>query len=78
MLSALVIGVAGLALVPPGTDVPIHWGADGQPNGFASPVVAFFLMPLISLGIVGLFAAIPRIEPRRAHLEASTSARCSS
>jgi uncharacterized membrane protein len=58
-------------MVPAGTDVPIHWGPDGQPNGFASPVIAFFLVPLISLGIVGLFAAIPRIEPRRAHLEAS-------
>ncbi len=71
LVAQVVIGVAGLLLVPAGTDVPIHWGADGQPNGFASPLVAFFLMPLITLGIVGLFAAIPRIEPRRAHLEAS-------
>jgi uncharacterized membrane protein len=71
LVAEVVIGVAGLLLVTPGTDVPIHWGADGQPNGYASPLVAFFLMPLITLGIVGLFAAIPRIEPRRANLQAS-------
>src|SRR5262245_24077762 len=71
LVAEVVIGLAGLVIVPAGTDVPIHWGADGQPNGFASPIVAFFLVPLITLGVVGLFAAIPRIEPRRAHLEAS-------
>lgn len=73
LVAEVFVGLAGLVAAPPGTDVPIHWGADGQPNGFSSPVVAFFLMPLITLGIVGLFAAIPRIEPRRAHLEASAS-----
>src|SRR5215510_11776394 len=71
LVAEVVVGVAGILMVPAGTEVPIHWGADGQPNGFASPIVAFFLMPLITLAIVGLFAAIPRIEPRRAHLEAS-------
>src|SRR5262245_61645526 len=71
LAAQVVIGLAGLVMVPAGSDVPIHWGADGQPNGFASPIVAFFLMPLITLGVVGLFALIPRIEPRRANLEAS-------
>lgn len=71
LVAQVVVGLAGVLQVPQGTEVPIHWGPDGQPNGFASPIVAFYLMPLITLGIVGLFAAIPRIEPRRAHLEAS-------
>lgn len=71
LVAQVIVAIAGLAMVPAGTDVPIHWGPDGQPNGFAAPVVAFFLVPAITLGLVALLAVIPRIEPRREHLEAS-------
>src|SRR5262245_23325055 len=71
LVAQVLIAVAGFGIVEPGAEVPIHWGPDGQPNGYAPPIVAFLLVPLITLGLVGLLAVIPRIEPRKAHLEAS-------
>jgi uncharacterized membrane protein len=34
----LMLGLAAWAWpqVPPGAQVPIHWGIDGQPDGYAS------------------------------------------
>ena len=60
--------------LPPGAQVPIHWGADGQPDGWADKTVGLFLMPLIAAGVAVLLALIPRFEPRRANLERSGKA----
>jgi len=70
----VVLAAVGLLLVEPGAQVPIHWGADGQPNGYASPLVAFGLTPLITVGVVALFWVIPRIEPRAQNLARSSGA----
>lgn len=40
-----------------------HWGANGEPNGWAPKETALFLVPIISLILIGLFFAIPRIDP---------------
>ncbi len=54
--------------------IPIHWGLDGQANGFAPKPVGLLITPLLTL-IVGLvFAALPSIEPRGEHLRRSGSA----
>jgi uncharacterized membrane protein len=52
----------------PGDKIPIHWGIDGQPNGWVAKgdtFVAFYLMPLIVTGtvVLGLFA-LPWLSPR--------------
>ncbi len=60
--------------LPPGAQIPIHWDAAGNPNGYASKEVGLLLVPLLSLGLVGLFAMIPRIEPRRSNLSRSSRA----
>ena len=52
--------------LPADASIPIHWGVDGQPNGFAPKPIGLFLLPLITALIAALFAVIPRIEPRRA------------
>jgi uncharacterized membrane protein len=46
-------------------EVVTHWGADGQPNGWSSPLVACLVVPGIGLVLAALFAVIPRIDPRR-------------
>jgi uncharacterized membrane protein len=73
---ALQVAIAlwGLTQVPSGREVPIHWGVSGQPDGFAAPLVAFLFVPIVTLGLVLLLAAVPRIEPRRENLERSSSA----
>ena len=68
------IGAWAWIQLPAGADVPIHWGPDGTPNGYASKTVGLLLLPLIAAGVAVLLAAIPRIEPRRANLERSGKA----
>jgi uncharacterized membrane protein len=60
--------------IPADASVPIHWGIDGQPDGFAPKPIGLLLLPAITLGIAALFALIPRYEPRRANLERSSTA----
>jgi immunity protein, SdpI family len=60
--------------LPADASVPIHWGIDGQANGFAPKPIGLFFVPLITIGITALFAVIPRVEPRRANLERSGTA----
>lgn len=55
----------------PGTQLPIHWNASGEADGFASAIPAL-LMPVGLSVLVGLLmAAIPRMEPLQDRLEAS-------
>jgi immunity protein, SdpI family len=80
VFSALVVGallvLSGWAWLqlPADAQVPIHWGADGQPNGYASKTVGLLLLPLTTAGVAALFWLIPVIEPRRANLEKSGKA----
>jgi uncharacterized membrane protein len=60
--------------IPDTAEVPIHWGVDGQPNGWAPKPVALTLMPITILVLGGIFAAIPRIDPRRPNLVRSSTA----
>lgn len=60
--------------LPPGAEVPIHWGADGTVDGYASKTVGLLLLPLTAAGVAALLAFIPRFEPRRANLERSGKA----
>lgn len=57
--------------LPAGAQIPIHWGLDGQVNGYAPKEVGLLLLPLMTAAITVLFALIPRFEPRRPNLERS-------
>jgi len=45
-----------------------HWGVNDQVNGFISRFWGAFLMPLLSLGLLGLFLLIPGIDPHKANI----------
>ena len=70
----LALAAWGIWRVGPDASVPLHWDAAGNPNGYGPAWMSFLLTPAIALGLVALFAVIPRIEPRRANLERSGSA----
>ncbi len=61
-----IVAVYGYIVLP--DIVPIHWGANGQPDGFGPKWVATFLYPLMSIGIYvlirGLMAASPSLGGR--------------
>ena len=60
--------------IPSDTQVPIHWGLNGQPNGWAPKWVALAIMPITILVIGGIFAGIPYVDPRRPNLVRSSTA----
>lgn len=60
--------------LPPGALVPIHFDANGTPNGWAEPVWGLFLMPALAATMWGLRALVPRVDPRGYNLERSGAA----
>ena len=44
--------------------VPTHWGIDGQVNGWSGRAFGAFFLPVLMAAMWGLFALLPRIDPR--------------
>ncbi len=49
--------------------MPSHWNGRGDVNGYLPKFWGLFLMPLISLALLGLFLAIPRIDPLKENIK---------
>lgn len=49
--------------------VATHWNFRGEPDGYSPRFWAAALMPLLILGLTGLFAVLPKVDPRRANYE---------
>ncbi len=41
-----------------------HWDIHNQPNGWMPKAPALLLLPVLNIGLCGLFAVLPRIDPR--------------
>lgn len=72
----IMLGISAWAWVqvPAGTQVPIHWNVAGEPDDYGNKFVGIFLMPLVALGVVGLFTLIRYVDPRRANIARSGQA----
>jgi len=81
MLPLIVSGIcllvmAGLSayawsVIPSGAKIPIHWGMDGQVNGYGSKATGLLLTPAMVVFISGLFLSIAVVEPRAQHIQQS-------
>ncbi len=76
VIVATVAATLGLAIVgwiqlPPDAQVPIHWGVDGQVNGYAPKAVGLLLIPAVTIGLSALLYFLPRFEPRAQNLARS-------
>ncbi len=60
-LIVLLFGSGALALPTLPDRVPIHWNVAGEPDGWASPWVGVFALPLVGLGMWGFLVGIRRI-----------------
>ena len=58
----IIVGVYGLVVLP--DTVPIHWGANGQPNGYGPKWIDTLLFPLISIGVYILVRVLIAAGPR--------------
>jgi uncharacterized membrane protein len=45
--------------------VATHWNLQGTPDGYSSRLWAVAVMPLLTLGLTGLFNVLPKVDPRR-------------
>lgn len=45
--------------------VATHWNLQGTPDGYSSRLWAVVAMPLITLGLTGLFNVLPKVDPKR-------------
>lgn len=72
-LAASVAVLAGLAGVLAAPELPAelvtNWDAGGDPNGTLSKTPALVLLPALTLGLVGLLAVLPRIDPLGENIE---------
>lgn len=73
------LGVAGGALslffwpqVP--DPMPIHWGPNGEPNGFASKILGLTFMPALTVLLPLFIYGLTRIDPRRDKVDRSRHA----
>lgn len=65
-----VAAAAGLILSSQLPDpMPSHWNAAGEVDGYMSKFWGVWLMPLMTLGITLLLAAVPAIDPLKANIE---------
>lgn len=73
LVVATMLGTSFLvgASLPDDVRLPIHWGLNGQPDGFAGKWTALLLPPGIIAALSLVFYALPAIEPRREGLERS-------
>ena len=59
-----------IAIYPTAPDrVVSHWNTAGQADGYMSTFWGLFLIPLIMVGFVALFAILPRIDPYKKNYE---------
>jgi uncharacterized membrane protein len=59
------LAFAGWAYRKLPSEVVTHWGVEGQPDGWSSPLTAVVVFPVIGLLLLLIFWVLPRIDPRR-------------
>lgn len=60
--------------IPAGTDIPTHFGPDGQPDAYSSKTFGLLFMPTVAAALFALLYVVPSIDPRRTNLAKSAVA----
>lgn len=73
---AIQLILAGYALTQlgAGAQIAIHWGVNGEPNGYADAWFGLLLIPVMTAVLGPFLAFIPRFDPRAENLARSGSA----
>src|ERR1041384_81362 len=66
-IAALAVAVSLWAYPQLPPTVATHWNVRGDADGFSSRLVAVSIMPLVILGMTGLFNVLPMLDARRAN-----------
>jgi uncharacterized membrane protein len=72
-ISWMMLGVALAVTLFAFPDLPdhmvVHWGMDGQPDGYASKWFASLMFPVFMLGMILLQQWLPTIDPNKENIE---------
>lgn len=66
VIAMFIVGGAMFSQMP--AQMASHWNSAGEADGTITRFWGVFLFPIISLGLLGLFLSIPRIDPLRANI----------
>jgi uncharacterized membrane protein len=61
--------VAGYVVCGNNLNLAIHWNAAGEADGYGSSFMALYFIPLLTMAIAALIAAVPVIDPLKANVE---------
>lgn len=67
ILAGIIASIAAYPLMP--GLMASHWNAEGRVDGFMTKEIGLALMPLMSIALLALFKAIPRIDPLKKNIE---------
>ncbi len=67
VIAALAVGVSIWAYPQLPPTIATHWNVGGTADGFSSRATAVLIMPLVIIGLTGLFNVLPKLDPRRAN-----------
>src|SRR5258706_12985993 len=65
VIAALAVGVSIWAYPQLPPTIATHWNVGGTADGFSSRATAVLIMPLVIIGLTGLFNVLPKLDPRR-------------
>jgi uncharacterized membrane protein len=76
--STIILGMLALSLWTwvniPDQPIPVHFGIDGQPDGYGGKFEGLMILPLLAIACNFLFVFLPSIEPRPDNLLRSAKA----
>ncbi len=62
---ALIVSIWAYPQLPP--TIATHWNVRGTADGFSGRATAVLIMPLVIIGLTGLFNVLPKLDPRGAN-----------
>jgi len=62
---AVVVSIWAYPQLPP--TIATHWNVGGTADGFSSRATAVLIMPLVIIGLTGLFNVLAKLDPRGAN-----------
>ncbi|MEM8770242.1 MAG: SdpI family protein [Pseudomonadota bacterium] len=65
------VSIYGFINIPEGTMIARHWNLNGEPDGFSPRNHVLIGMPAIGVLLSIMFAAIPKIDPRKENIARS-------
>ena len=72
---SVIASIVAFQAIPEGMEMPATWSADGDPDRSRPAWKGLFIPPAVMVFMVGAFAALKWVEPRKENLQKSLRAR---